>query len=291
MQLDLFVHNYATKRRYDAHRALLLADVPRAETALAELRAFDPNDESVAHITALIVALAAGQDFANWQARVHHHRAVTQPLAGAFFGSDAPRFLAHVWRRCLVNNAGQRFDPSCPELHASWLHAQLGEWAEVVSVIEAEPEAQSHEVLQRRLAEAYLQRGSALRNRATLVLFQLCWQWPDETADWLHETSIADRFLPPSWSRFVEINDDLAGEASWFPAWWLCQQPAHHTWCGANSINGDPPFSDQPRCAFEMLRRLCAAELTSRQIDAASREKLKRLAPHVLDWYLAARSV
>lgn len=290
MQLDLFVHNYATERRYDARRALLRADVASAETALAQLCAFDPSDESIAHVTTLIAAMGAGQDFAGWHARVRHHRAVTQPVANAFFGNDAPRFLAQVWRRCLEDSAGQHFDPTCPELHASWLHAQLGEWAEVVCTIEAEPAAQSHEVLQRRLAEAYVQRGPALRLRAMSVLFHLCWQWPDETTDWLYETSIAERFMPPSWSSFIEINDDLAGEASWFPAWWLCQQPAQHAWCGSNSTDGDPHFADQPRRAFEALRQLCAAEKTARQLDATSREKLKHVAPHVLSWYLAARS-
>jgi hypothetical protein len=197
-----------------------------------------------------------------------------EPLAVRHLAELAREYLAPLWGSLAQRMPADRFDPSAPQLHPSYLLARAGLWQQVVEAIECVPGWQSQPVLLGRLAEAHSRLGHPEASRR--LWSRLCWEHPEEAIVLLAQAA-SDPILSRRWREFTDLDPELPARD--FPAWLLIADLRQRELV-------------PPHCApdDEIGRAYSAIHhLVSRHEDLDARRVVRDYNRHLLEHYLARR--
>src|SRR6184192_1286703 len=169
-QGDLFLDSARTLALEALHRALAEHRFDAARTALERLSELPDTQGLVEDYHRLI--RAAGPCSTPPAERLRELEEDLVPLAVRTLGARARDYVAPLWAQLAERLEGRSFTPSCPNLHASYAHAQAQAWNKVALAIEAELDARAHPLLLVRLAEAYARQSR--REAARRLWTRLC---------------------------------------------------------------------------------------------------------------------
>jgi hypothetical protein len=153
--------------------------------------------------------------------------------ARRLLGFQARDLLIPAWRRIAHATAGQAYDATADELHASFALAAAGDWSEACDSVLGEPQWTRHAALCVRLAtSAYHGRRRGLRLSAWM---HLCWRAPQAAPAALEARDNPDAGILALWQRFLECAESVSLEresngevelgSAEFPAWLLLHEP------------------------------------------------------------------
>lgn len=273
-QQDLFFDGGHSAARKALERALLEADVDRAEGDLAEMARAGVDEAVQADAEHLVGALA----------RLHQPAADVDELmaeiagdlgqrARRFLGHEGgERYLAHFWRFLAESTAASHYETRRPDRHRSAFLERLADWPAVIESVEVVADYHQHAPLLTRLVRAGLVSGE--RQLALAALARLCWHHPDEAEQWLESTSDAD--TAERVARFWDLEPPLPIE----------QLPA---WLAAVGAPMPPPDENDSSDHAELLRR--TLRLRTRPNERGHREWLQQHYPDLMRHWLGRQRV
>lgn len=277
-QLDLFMDTTGTSLVNGIRAALIGRDLSEAQRQLDRLFDADPGNSRLGSLEQLVDAAARldleVQDPGGEQAYLQQE---LQPLAVDQLGAGSRDFLAPFWRRLRQAVKQDPFDPTRPELHASYMAIQLEDWQEVQQSIEVQPDWPIQPWLLRRHAQACGRLQQA--ERAVCDWFRFCWSFPEQARAVARE---AEPIWRSRWHRFRELEPELPNQD--FPAWSLLMQPAIF------AMLDDSGCLDETQVPEDYLIVGKLASAGSTQVPATElinlRRQLKTLNPELFTHYL-----
>ena len=289
MQLDIFEHGHDVMLRNDIVDALQRHDAQAARAACDRFADECPGDDVLSTARALLDTLEQTHrcSLRDHSALKHARQMVdaVRPLADRLFGPQAAtRWLAPLWERLALGAQALAFRADSAEDHAAPLWLRAGNWTAAVQAIDA--------IESWRRIPAPL----AWMTEARLRLFGLQQTWPlIAELGWLSPARLDELLRRSEEPLLVALvrkfgqnfeGEGNAGDAAWFAAWALIEQPniAEHASAAQASQQ------TIPERAFRTLVELLGLERQGRQRDIVERRKtLRDLHPSLYAAYMKTR--
>lgn len=277
-QMDLFMDATGSTLVNGIQAALIGRDYPEARRQLDLLFDADPGNSRLGSLEQLVEAVVKlDRAVTDAAGELHYLEQELLPLAGDLLGAGSRDYLAPFWRRLLQSVAGQDFDPTRPELHASYMAIQLEDWDQVQQSIETQADWTGQLLLLRRYAQACgrLQQ----HDQAACCWFRFCWQFPGQ-ADVIGRE--AEPVWRHRWRRFVGLEPELPNPD--FPAWSLLEQSAIAARLVVAGCLADAELPEDYRVTVELVAAGAAAVPAAELIE--QRRHLQALNPNLFAHYL-----
>ena len=145
------------------------------------------------------------------------------PIALGLLGQlEYKKFMVPFWRRLAIAFRNP-FIPDDPQVHASWVFAQMEDWIGVLASIERESNWNLHPILWERKISALYQLTECFSLDWLLCLFQYCWRFPQFAEIAISNGILRDERLVENWDAFSDISEPMS--VDWFPAFFLWRNP------------------------------------------------------------------
>ncbi len=278
-QLDLFTDTSSTYLVNGINQALKTLNPGDARQALDRLYETAPDHSHLGELERLVEALdRLDTPVTDAEAEMEQLLSETVQLAERHLNKACNQLLIPLWRRLSSTLQNRPFDPSHPDLHASYTAAQARDWPGVRQAVEREADWPRQAVLLERHARACAHLSDQAAALHSWCL--LCWQFP-QLGDRLD--SCGDSSLSGSWHEFLDLEPELPAEE--FPAWLLLHLP------GLASIapdgDGDIPCPDSYRTLYHLQRnRRQPTAAANSEHAMALRARLKQQAPLLFRHFL-----
>jgi hypothetical protein len=274
-QLDLFSDTSTTYLVNGITQSLKRLNAPEARQSLQRLCESAPDHSQLGELERLVEALESLESPLNdAETELQRLQRETGPLAERHLNEAANFLLIPLWQRLTGALQDQAFDPTKPDLHASYTATQAQDWSMARQAVERETDWRRQPVLLERhaIASTYLDDQAA----ALTSWYLICWQFPelDEKLD-----RCSDHTLHSGWQAFLDLEPELPTED--FPAWLLLKHPG----LALIAPHGDDdiPCPD----SYRTLHHLQRDEVNDSNEQAiALRAKLKQEAPLLFRQYL-----
>lgn len=279
-QSDLFLDSAPTAALTGLVNALVSGDADKARESLDRLVRVEPGHRHRGHAVMLISALKTPPpgNIRQGIERLERMTGAWLPAASDLLGIHRRDFLAPLWRDIGKALEPAKYDPNCPEHHASRAYRAGLDWEGVKRSVLAVPEHEGEAVLLVRLAEAHLR----LRDRAAAIgtWFTLCHARPEAFERLVETTDFPDWSLQRAWRNAQEQELEPELTPAWFPAWMLLEEP------GLAGLLAPRRTDDAPSRAFDTLKDLLAHPGPDER-GMEIRLTLKQIHPGLLERFLA----
>ncbi|MBL3527174.1 MAG: hypothetical protein JMN27_13045 [gamma proteobacterium endosymbiont of Lamellibrachia anaximandri] len=281
-QFDLFMDATATNLANGIVLALIDRNNSEAHRLLNQLYEVDPGHPRLGALERMVEAgdrLAEPVTDCEWELQYLMNELL--PLAERELGRDSRNLLVPYWRRLTNALQNQVFDPTRPELHASYTASRAFDWETVRRATQEDPGWPQQTLLLRRHAHACGRLHNLLESLQSWI--RLCWSSPHEAATIATE---ADTDLQQMWRLFLTLDPELTVED--FPAWLLLIRPGL-----ARQL---PPPEGDERCppsyarVYHMLREGQQSQNSPDATEIQRRGELKQLNPELFIHYMRART-
>lgn len=263
-QFDLLRDNQGLYAESQLRDALLDRRFDAASELLARVEDANAHGE-FAQLVEAATTLAADNDAGRIEKQL-------SALAHRRLGDNAAAYLRGLWSALAERQAGLRFDPECPQDHASHAWLQAGEAERAAEAIAMEPGWRDDAQLLARMALACTTCGRS--GEARLAWMRLCWLHP-QAAEQAFDESRADPSLLDHWSEFQ--SEEAAYATEEFPAWMLIAEPGQRFSVPADQAPQTP--------AGELYRAVLALIASDGELNA--RRRVHALSPSLLKRYLS----
>lgn len=277
-QLDLFIDTSTTYLVNGITQALKTLNATDARNTLHRLCEAAPDHSQLGELERLVEALESlDLPVSDVEAEIRCLQIETSLLAERHLNKACNHLLKPLWRRLSAALYAHPFDPSLPELHASYTAAQARDWQVVRQAVENEINWQHQPVLLERHANAC----TYLSDQTTALhsWFLLCWQFP-ALAGRLEDCG--DHTLDEAWRSFLDLEPELQSED--FPAWLLLRVPG----LARIAYPDDGGTFTSPQ-SYRTLYQLQQKQLNAESMDEqaiALRTWLKQHAPQLFHHFL-----
>lgn len=286
-QLDLFVDSGAAVLRKDLVQALAQQQTGRASRLLEQMA------REAADIAAFRRLLETQRDWlqdpANLSAAVVALTEDIEPLANRVLGTSASGYLVPLWRRATALLGERVFEPSAPELHASFAAARSLDWEGVCQAVQSEANWAQHPVLAFRRANALYLLGRRVQSLG--AWHALFWNHPQAAARLIGATDQPDTALAAAWARFCK--SVVSGEPALFPAWRLLTDPDNVGHRIEDTGEETSARSSHPVRAFRLVASLTDRGVTRPSVpnaeEIAVRRNLREESPALFEIFLRQR--
>ena len=235
-QMDLFFDNPVVALTNGIVQALGTRNLPAAQQKLDQLYAQAPTHADLPAFDQLLVALRhLGHPVEEPRDELTFLMEIS-PTARRLLGTQYRDLLSPLWTQLAQTLTDVPFDPSEPNLHASFALAQAQDWAGVSECVQFEPDWPQHAALCLRLVESGLHQRQ--RVAALAAWCHLCWRAPETASQAV--TQLRQPELTTLWQHFQDDEDSDLTESD-FPAVLLLREPGL-----ALQLPEDLPTSDTP---------------------------------------------
>ncbi|RDH84181.1 MAG: hypothetical protein DIZ78_13170 [endosymbiont of Escarpia spicata] len=281
-QFDLFMDATATNLANGIVLALIDRNNHEAHRLLDQLFEVDPGHPRLGALERMVEAgdrLAEPVADCEWE--LHYLKDELLPLAEKELGRESRNLLVPHWRRLTDALHGQAFDPTQPELHASYTASQTFDWETVRRTTQEDPDWPQQVLLLRRHAHACGRMHNLLESLQSWI--RLCWSSPHEAVTIATE---ADTDLQQMWRLFLALDPELTAED--FPAWLLLTRPGLAQ--QLPSPEGDELCPPSYAGVYHMLREGQQSQNTPDATEIQRRGELKQLNPELFIHFMRART-
>ncbi len=281
-QFDLFMDATATNLANGIVLALIDRNNGEAHRLSGQLYEVDPGHPRLGALERMIEAGDRLADpVADNAQELHYLKDELLPLAERELGRESRNLLVPHWRRLTDALQDQTFDPTRPELHASYTASQAFDWESVRRTTQGDPGWPQQALLLRRHAHACGRLHNLLESLQSWI--RLCWSSPHEA---VAITTEADTDLQQMWRLFLALDPELTAED--FPAWLLLIRPGLAQ--QLPSPEGDELCPPSYARVYHMLRERQPSQYTPNATEIQRRSELKQLNPELFIHYMRART-
>ncbi|QYZ67428.1 MAG: hypothetical protein OI74_13570 [Gammaproteobacteria bacterium (ex Lamellibrachia satsuma)] len=281
-QFDLFMDATATSLANGIVLALIDRNNEEAHRLLDQLYEVDPGHPPLGALERMVEAgdrLIEPVADCEWELRYLMDELL--PLAERELGRESRNLLVPYWQRLTDALEDLAFDPTRPELHASYAASRAFDWETVRRATQEDPGWPQQALLLRRHAHACGRLHNLLESLQSWI--RLCWSSPHEAAAIATE---ADTDLQQMWRLFLTLDPELTAED--FPAWLLLIRPGL-----ARQLpppEGDELYPPSYVRVYHMLREDQPSQNTPGATEIERRGELKQLNPALFIHYMRART-
>ncbi|MBK1716162.1 hypothetical protein [Thiocystis violacea] len=273
-QLDLFQDSGELLLEDAIRLALAERRGDAAREQVAQLMRANPRHPRLGGFLRLIQCIDAGDGQVDGNARERSAELeAIDPVARDLLGHRARDVLAVLWSDLAQQLAGEPFDPTRPQRHASHAWARAGRWDAVRDSVERLADWRERPALVRLHAESAWHRRDPVTARRDWIW--LCWEHPLYAERAFVSTDFPDPWLASLWRAFGDLDPPLETED--FPAWLLLHDPTESA-----QVPADDAPSGERGDAYRLLRRLVGGE-----DDIRLRRQLDELDPRLLRLFLS----
>ncbi|MBL3600032.1 MAG: hypothetical protein JMN25_09195 [gamma proteobacterium endosymbiont of Lamellibrachia anaximandri] len=281
-QFDLFMDATATNLANGIVLALIDRNNGEAHRLLNQLYEVDPGHPRLGALERMVEAGdRLAEPVADNAQELHYLKDELLPLAERELGRESRNLLVPHWRRLTDALQDQAFDPTQPELHASYTASQAFDWEAVRRTAQKDPGWPQQALLLRRHAHACGRLHNLLESLQSWI--RLCWSFPHEAGTIATE---ADADLQQMWRLFLALDPELTAED--FPAWLLLIRPGLVR--QLPSPEGDERCPPSYARVYHMLREGQQSQNTPNATEIQRRGELKQLNPELFIHYMRART-